>query len=200
MDCDSGYRSINRCAAPFGFIAFIIFALFPLTTCNIKKPADILFINAKVYTVDSDFRVVNSIVIKDGKILFSGDVADAKSKYDAKKTIDLQAKFVYPGLTDAHAHFYHYALDMLTADLTGCTSWQEVLDKVKQHANEHPNGPLVGRGWDQNKWAVKDFPDRKKLDELFPDRVVMLTRIDGHAMIVNQKALDPCRYKRYDKS
>ena len=60
---------------------------------------------------------------------------------------------------------------------------------------EHPHGWLIGYGWDQNDWVIKDFPTNEKLNELFPDRPVLLTRIDGHAAIANQKALNEAGLK-----
>src|SRR5205085_1448104 len=99
-------------------------------------------------------------------------------------------KFIYPGFIDAHAHFVGYGNSLQRVNLVDTKSWDEVLERTKKFANKNPGGWVLGRGWDQNDWDIKEFPDNKKLSELFPDRPVMLTRIDGHAAIANKKALE----------
>ncbi|MCY1515387.1 N-substituted formamide deformylase [compost metagenome] len=81
-------------------------------------------------------------------------------------------------------------MSLQSADLTETSSWDEVLTRLSDFAKSHPDGWLIGRGWDQNDWPDKQFPSKEKLDELFGDRPVFLERIDGHAAIVNQKALN----------
>jgi predicted amidohydrolase YtcJ len=102
---------------------------------------------------------------------------------------------MYPGFIDAHAHFFRYGLGLQTANLVDTKSWEDILDRLQIFAKEHQEGWLIGRGWDQNDWDVKEFPSKEKLDQLFPDRPVLLTRIDGHAAIANQKALDEAGVK-----
>jgi predicted amidohydrolase YtcJ len=159
-------------------------------SCSQKETADLFIHNAKIYTIDSSFSIAESMVVKDGKILAVGKTVDLSSQFEAKNKIDAEGKFIYPGFIDAHCHFYRYALGLNTVDLTGTHSWQEVLDKLQTFAKENPEGWLIGRGWDQNDWDVKSFPTKEKLDELFPRRAVVLTRIDGHAAIANQHALE----------
>lgn len=155
-----------------------------------KERADLLVYNATIYTVDSSFSVAEAMLIKDGKILATGDTASLLQQYDVKEKMDAQGKFIYPGFIDAHAHFVGYGNSLQRVNLVGTNSWDEVIDRVKQFAAANPDGWLLGRGWDQNDWDVKVFPDNSKLNELFPDRPVLLGRIDGHAAIANQKALD----------
>lgn len=169
------------------FIA--VLTLITLISCG-KKQADLLVYNATIYTVDSTFSTAEAFAVKDGKIIAIGKTADLQNEYEAKESIDAQGKFIYPGFIDAHAHFYRYGLALNTVDLTGTTSWDEIIEKVKAFAAQNPNGWLTGRGWDQNDWAVKEFPSKEKLDELFPSRPVILVRVDGHAAIANQNALD----------
>ncbi len=161
-----------------------------LFSCSQKQPVDMLVYNATIYTVDSSFATAEAMVVKDGKIVAVGKLTDLEKKYDTKEKLDAQGKFIYPGFIDAHAHFVGYGLGLQTADLVGTNSWEEILEKLKTFAAENKEGWLIGRGWDQNDWAVKDFPTNEKLNELFPDRPVLLSRIDGHAAIANQKALE----------
>ena len=161
---------------------------FFLFSCQQK--VDLLIYNAKVYTVDSSFSMAEAIAVKGGKIEAVGSSKELLEKYDATEKIDAGGKPVYPGFIDAHAHFFRYGLGLQTADLVETKSWDEILGRLQTFAQQNKEGWIVGRGWDQNDWAVKAYPDKSKLDELFPDRPVLLTRIDGHAAIANQQALD----------
>jgi len=160
--------------------------------CNTKK-ADLVVYNAHIYTVNGNFQAVEAMAIKDGKIIALGSSNDIKAQYPAKETFDALEKSIYPGFIDAHAHFFGYAESLNNANLTETKSWEEVLLRLQDFAKTQPEGWLTGRGWDQNDWPVKEFPTKEKLDELFPHRPVLLTRIDGHAAIVNQKALDEAK-------
>ena len=173
--------------------------LFILISCAQKQKADLLVFNATIYTVDSSFSTTEAMVIKDGKIIATGKTAELEKEYDAKEKMDANGKFIYPGFIDAHAHFVGYGTSLQRVNLVGTNSWQEVVDRTKQFAAENPEGWILGRGWDQNDWTVKEFPEKSELDKLFPDRPVMLTRIDGHAAIANQKALDLAGIKAGDK-
>ena len=172
------------------FIALPLVALLVLfQSCQPTSTADLLVYNAKIYTVDDSFSVVEAMVIKDGKIIATGTKENLAQQYTCMDSLDAKGKFIYPGFIDAHAHFVGYATGLLTVDLTGTQSWEEILEKLKTFANENPEGWIVGRGWDQNDWQNKAYPTNRDLNQLFPDRPVLLTRIDGHAAIANQSAL-----------
>lgn len=161
-----------------------------LSSCGSKQKADLIIQNATIYTVDSSFTSAQSMAIEGGHILATGSNEAISNAYMADSLIDASGQFVYPGFIDAHAHFVGYALGLQKADLTGTDSWESILGRLKEFAAAHPEGWLIGRGWDQNDWANKNFPDNTELNKLFPDRPVVLTRVDGHAVIANQKALD----------
>jgi predicted amidohydrolase YtcJ len=161
-----------------------------LSSCGNKQKADLIIQNATIYTVDSSFEAAQSMAIAGGRILATGSNEAISNAYTADSLVDAAGQFVYPGFIDAHAHFVGYALGLQKADLTGTDSWESILGRLKEFAESHPEGWLIGRGWDQNDWANKNFPDNTELNKLFPDRPVVLTRVDGHAVIANQKALD----------
>lgn len=161
-----------------------------LLSCTSKEKIDLLVFNGTIYTVDSSFSGKEAMAIKDGKIVETGTTAELQKKYSAAGMLDAEGKFIYPGFIDAHAHFVGYGLGLQTVNLVGTASWEEIIDKLKAFAATNPDGWLIGRGWDQNDWAIKEFPDNKLLNELFPDRPVLLTRIDGHAAVANKKALE----------
>ncbi|MDB5111620.1 MAG: amidohydrolase [Mucilaginibacter sp.] len=161
------------------------------TACKQKEfNADLLVKNALVYTVDSNFTNAQAFVINGGKIVAVGNDDDLEKKYLAREVIDAQGKPVYPGFIDAHTHFYRYGLTLQEVKVKGTQSWSEVIDSVKVFAARNPDGWITGNGWDQNRWKVKQFPNKAKLDSLFPVRPVILTRVDGHAVIANQAALN----------
>ncbi len=170
-------------------IGALLASILILCSCTRSK-VDLIIYNAKIYMVNDNFTTVEAMAIKDGKILYLGSTQDVLSKYGASDEIDADKKTVYPGFIDAHAHFFGYGESLQSVDLRGTTSWEAVLQKTLAFAKTHPDGWLTGRGWDQNDWNDKQFPTKEKLDELFPNRPVLLERIDGHASIANQSALN----------
>ena len=162
-----------------------------LTGCSSgKEQVDIILKNAVIYTVDEEFSVVDCMVIKEGKIIAVGSQVELLKKYDAAEVIDAEGGYVYPGFYDPHCHFYHYGVGLSTrADLTDTRSFDEVLKAMKDFAEVNSEGWLIGRGWDNNNWENQSFPDNRELNMLFPDRPVILIRVDGHAVLANEAAL-----------
>jgi predicted amidohydrolase YtcJ len=152
-------------------------------------PVDLIIHNAVIYTVDSSFTIAQSMAIDENKIIDIGSNKDILNKYSANHIIDLEGKFVYPGFIDPHGHYFGYSKSLLNADLYGSKSFEEVISIIKDHHEKYPSEWILGRGWDQNEWPVKEFPNRKQLDEVFPDTPVLLRRVDGHAAIANSEAL-----------
>ena len=175
----------------------LCFLLFTISVSAQRKRIDLLIYNAKIYTVDSRFSKATAIAIKDGKILDIGKNG-LREKYWPAQSINAEEKFIYPGFIDAHAHFFGYANSLQNADLVGTESWEKILTILKNFADSHsPENSqwLLGRGWDQNDWPVKEFPTNDQLNKLFPDRPVLLTRVDGHAAIANGQALEIAEVK-----
>ena len=159
--------------------------------CGFKREqADLIIHNANISTMDTELASAEAMAIKDGRIIEVGPERQIMNKYNATDVIDAQKKFVYPGLIDAHCHFLGYGLGLSQADLVGTNSWDEVVSSVQKQSESYPEGWLMGRGWDQNDWGDGAFPTNDTLDLLFPDRPVFLSRVDGHAAIVNSKAME----------
>ncbi len=164
--------------------------LFALTSCTTNK-VDLIVHHAVIYTVDSAFTVAEAMAVKDGKIIAVGKNDEIQKKYTATENIDVQGAAVYPGFIDAHAHFVAYGSSLFQVDLLGTTTWEEAVARVKEFADKHPDLPWIqGFGWDQNKWPGKVYPTNEALNKLFPGKPVILKRVDGHASIANQKAMD----------
>ena len=174
--------------------------VFLLLSCSTKIKVDLLVYNATIYTVDSSFSISEAMAVKDGKIVETGKTSDLQSKYEAKEKLDAQGKFIYPGFIDAHAHFVGYGQSLFTVDLYDSKSMGEVMQRVKGFDSAHPNETwILGRGWDQNKFPGKTFPTNEELNKLFPDKPVLLERVDGHASIANDKAFELAGVKAGDK-
>ena len=134
-------------------------------------------------------QVAQAIAVDKGKIVAYGTNEQIKM-FQAKNSIDLQNKYVYPGFYDAHCHFLGYGLDLNKINLTGTKSYSDIIELVKQNSTKRTGGWIFGRGWDQNDWEVKEYPTNEILNNLFPDVPVYLLRIDGHAAIVNDYLLN----------
>lgn len=159
-----------------------------LTSCNPR--VDFIVHNAKVYTANRDMDVASAFAVKDGKFIAVGDES-LLDEYQTSNLVDAQGLPVYPGFIDAHCHFLSLGLTQTQVQLEGTKSYEEVIERVKAYADAAESRQVIlGRGWDQNDWENKEFPTKDALDRLFPDIPVALRRIDGHALLVNQKALD----------
>jgi hypothetical protein len=152
---------------------------------------DLMVTNSVVYTVNDSFAVAESFVVKDGKFLAVGTTDEITAKYTSDQVWDAEGLVVYPGFNDAHCHFFGYGMNLMQyADLAGTTSQDSIYLKLQEHRKKTGGDWLLGRGWDQNLWPEKSFPDNQRLNELFPDVPVYLIRIDGHAAWCNSKALE----------
>ena len=154
-----------------------------------KKDADLVVINAKIYTADDNNSIAKSIAINKGKILEVSD-KNLNDKYNTNEILDAKDKAMLPGLIDSHCHFYNLGLDQQVVDLRGTNSFDEIIDRLKIYDLKNDSDVILGRGWDQNDWETKKFPINTLLNENFSNKLVVLERIDGHAYIVNDNALN----------
>jgi len=159
--------------------------------CNSKSNnVDYIYFNGQIITMNDSLPDGSVIVVKNKKIeAIGGNELLSKYECKAENKINLNNQIVYPGFIDAHCHFYGYAKTLLNCDLTKTNSWQQCIKKLVAFEKEfHPEW-IVGRGWDQNDWEEKEFPNNEMLNKLFANTAVFLQRIDGHAAICNEKAL-----------
>jgi len=163
--------------------------LIAASSCKFKEKVPLLVHHASIYTVDDSFSSAEAMAIRDGKIIAIGSNDELLKKYEGEETLDAGGKAIFPGFIDAHCHFTGYATDKWKSDLVGTSSWEEIVNKMVTYSKNAPMLWIYGRGWDQNDWSIKEYPDTKILDSLFPDRPVYLKRVDGHAAIANTTAL-----------
>jgi len=176
-----------------------LFVLISLQACQKKQQLDLIVRNAKVYTVDGKFNIAKGFAVNNGKIIEVADAEELQLKYKGKEVYDAKGRTVYPGFIDAHAHFYGLGLQLQKVDLTNTKSYDEVVERIIKFQEKNQVSFITGRGWDQNDWEDKNFPTRDTLDKLFPNIPIAVTRIDGHAMLVNKKALELAGINRYTK-
>ena len=165
----------------------LLFLTLVLTSCSEK--VDLIVYNAEVYTVDDNNNRATSFAVKDGKFIYVGDDS-VTSKYSSSNIINAEGLPVYPGFIDSHAHFYNLGFFNDQVNLKETKSFEEVLKRVMEFNNSNDKDFIIGRGWDQNDWVNKSFPTNKLLNEEFPDKAIVLRRIDGHAYLVNDFALN----------
>ena len=165
---------------------FILLLILNLGCANNK--ADLIVINSKIYTANKSNEVAKSIAVRNGKII-DIDSINLDNKYEAKKILDANEKTILPGLIDSHCHFYNLGLDQQVVDLRGTTSFEEIIERLKVYDLNNESNVILGRGWDQNDWEIKQFPVNTQLNSIFKNKLVVLERIDGHAYIVNDNAL-----------
>ncbi|MFZ4522888.1 MAG: amidohydrolase [Bacteroidales bacterium] len=170
------------------FSSLMTFWLFNGTP-PMKEKIDLIVTNATVYTIDAANSKAEAIAVHHGKILAIGTNVSISEHYQANSVIDMKGKYIYPGFIDAHCHFVGYALGLQYIDLFGCKSFDEVLKRLPKDGGGEPAKWIVGRGWDQNLWSEKHFPNNSRLSELYPDIPVMLIRVDGHVVLANNEAL-----------
>ncbi len=179
------FRIERMIKSTFFYLSLVL--ILALTSC--QKKVDLIVHNATVYTMEDNIGKASSFVVDDGKFIAVGG-EELLNTYNANKVLDLKELPVYPGFIDSHCHFLSLGLSLQKVDLTGTRSFEEVIGRVKDFAKNKKLKAIVGRGWDQNDWEEKTYPNKSILDELFPEIPVALRRIDGHALLVNQKALD----------
>lgn len=154
-------------------------------------PADLVVTNARVYTADEARPLAEAFAVRDGRVVFVGSKQEAAVLKGANtRVIDAGGHTVIPGMVDAHAHFGGLAQKLRAVDLVGTRSYDEVIARVVERAKSVPKGMWIeGRGWDQNAWGDTRFPTHDKLSGAVPDHPVVLTRVDGHATLVNAAAM-----------
>ncbi len=161
-----------------------------LFSCSTRQQADFILTNGNIYSVDKDFGLYEAMAVKDGKILKLGSNEKILTHYRTTDITNLDGKFVYPGFIDPHSHFIGYSLNLLRANLWMSESMEEIIERLQAHQETMMGEWLLGRGWDQNLFEVREMPDNTLLNDAFPDIPVYIVRVDGHAAVANDKALE----------
>lgn len=156
----------------------------------VAQKADLVLQHGRIYTVDAARSWASAVAVKAGRIVYVGDDSGVQSWIGPKtETRDLQGKLVLPGFIDGHVHPVSSGVEINRCDVTEEETREAVLAKIKKCAQDHPEKPwVIGNGW-----ALPLFPNanpqKEWLDEIVPDRPVMIGSADGHSIWVNSKAL-----------
>ena len=172
-------------------VLIVLVILCVMSSCNSQKmKVDLIVSNATVYTVDDSVGAAESFAVNGGKFIAVGTTKDILAKYSSDQVLDCKGQPVYPGFNDAHCHFFGYGIDLMQyAALDGLSNQESIYNTLVEQSKKTNGGWVLGRGWDQNLWPEKAFPDNKRLSERFPDVPVYLVRVDGHAAWCNAKAM-----------
>ncbi len=159
---------------------------------NAQRSADLVLTNGRIYTVDVTMPIASALAVRGDRVVFVGsDVEAGAVTGTATRVIDLQGKTVVPGIIDAHAHLLGFGTLLRQVNLAGAESYEEVVARVTEWAKTVAPGEwIAGRGWDQTRWPSKEFPTHDALSRAVPNNPVALGRIDGHALLVNAKAME----------
>lgn len=185
---------MNRIAV-LGLI--LSFSLGLIQCAEKKTPADLIIKGGTIYTVESGSPTVEAVAVVADSIVYAGDLKGL-TVYEGERTkvIDLQGKTMTPGFIEGHGHFMGLGYNELNLDLMNITSYEEMVEKVKEAvAKAQPGQWIVGRGWHQDKWTkkpeklVKGFQTHELLSEVSPDNPVYLRHASGHAGFANAKAM-----------
>ena len=181
---DFGYSDAMRSALSWLGVAVPL-----LLSCAAAPRCDRLFVGGTVHAAGGTGRM--EIAVEEGRIVALVAPEDAAARRRAAaEVVDLGGAHVFAGLTEAHGHYTGYGTALEQVDLVGTASLDEVIARVRAAERQTPPGEwLLGRGWDQNDWPEKEFPDRDVLSAAFPAHPVALRRVDGHAVLVNARAL-----------
>ncbi len=180
-------------------LALVIFAGCDRPASQAVHPiADLLLVNADVVTVDPDVPDTEAVAIKGEHILAVGTSEDlSKHIGDETEVIDLDGQMVIPGFIEGHGHYTSFGGSLLILDFRYAKSFAEIVSMVADAAAETPAGEwIVGRGWHQDKWETKEevlvegLPIHDSLSEATPDHPVMLIHTSGHAVFVNERAMN----------
>ena len=182
-------------------ISLITLNIFMILGITAQNQLDTIIYQAKkIYTADTGFSIATAMVVSNGVILHVGSNKTADSLFPRAKKTRFENDILYPGFIDAHCHFLAYSKGLSQVDLVGTKSEQEVVQRAKKYLKKNKSrykkSPtqsipwIIGRGWDQNDWENKAFPNMDALNKAFPEIPVCLSRIDGHAVWINQAAVN----------
>ena len=173
------------------FVILLMVAACAATPHADAQSADTIVHHAKIYTVNAKQPWAEAVAIQGDKIIAVGTEADVE-KFRSPKTkmIDAGGQLVLPGFVDCHIHFLDGSLSLGRVNLEGAKDVADIQQRLREYAARHPGKDwILGRGWDYAMFGAAALPDKKYLDELFPDRPAYLEGYDGHTYWANSKAL-----------
>ncbi len=171
-------------------LLLVLVAAFP-TALPAAEPADLVLLNARIYTVDTHLKLAQALAIREGRIIAVGTSEEMQHWTGPDtKVLDLEGKLVLPGFNDAHTHLAHAGAELISVNLKDTRSVAEFQQRIRTRLPDYQPGEwMTGSGWDQSLWAENRYPTRADLDPVSAEHPMMFTRVDGHSAIVNSRAL-----------
>lgn len=160
-------------------------------SCTSNDSADLVILNGKVLTVDKDNPLAEAVAIKGEEIIAVGSTKKIKAYINGNitKTIDAKGRLVLPGFNDAHVHFR--PLDPDYVELRYVNDPGIITQRVKVQVDKSKPGELVKGGhWDHELFSIREWPSKELLDVVSPRNPVILSRVDGHSVLVNSYVLN----------
>ena len=167
----------------------LLLALLLAGAATTAQAQDLLIRGGKIYTGVDAAPPAEALLVRDGRIAWVGSERDQPTVPSTVPTIDLDGATLFPGFTDGHAHLDGIGWREMTLNLEGSASVAEAMARLTAWAEDHPEGPIVGRGWIETHWPEGRFLTAADLDAAAPGRVVLLGRADGHAVVASSAAL-----------
>jgi predicted amidohydrolase YtcJ len=163
----------------------------PAARAQGATPADLIVTNARIYTVDDGRPMAEAMAVRAGRVQFVGSERGALTlRGPQTRVLDAAGATIIPGIADAHVHLLNLGMALRTVSLVGARTYDEVIERIAAKARELPAGTwITGRGWDQNDWPDTRLPSHEPLSRAVPNHPVSVTRIDGHATLVNAAAM-----------
>jgi predicted amidohydrolase YtcJ len=158
---------------------------------SVSEMADTIFLNGNIYTVNPKMPHAEALAVRGDRIVYVG-TNEGAARYKASHTqvVELEGKTIIPGLIDAHGHFISLGESLQHLSFVDTRSFEEIVAMVGQKVRTTPRDEwILGRGWDQTRWLVKEFPDHHVLSAISPANPVWLSRVDGHAAVGNAEAM-----------
>ncbi|MBV8196523.1 MAG: amidohydrolase [Candidatus Eremiobacteraeota bacterium] len=162
----------------------------PSAVRGAQGAADLIVTAGAIHTADEQHSRVEAFAVRDGRFIYAGSLGGALALRGAGTTVlRFPGETVLPGLIDAHIHLTNVGLDLAEVDLTHVRSFEEVVVRTVAAERTTHDAWILGHGWDQNLWPGGAFPAHERLSAAIPDRPVALSRVDGHAVLANSRAM-----------
>lgn len=186
------HRCLTTAVAFCLFIVLVACSEEPVEPAQGKPAADLVLRNGKIYTLDATRSWAEAVGISNGRIVFVGSDAEAEAALGpSTQVVDLDGRMLLPGFQDIHIHPISGGVEASACDLNGLESVDEYLETIAEYARTHPDEEwITGGGWSMAAFGPGANASRKLLDEVVPDRPVLLSSADGHSAWVNSKALE----------
>jgi len=178
----------------FGINLIVIFSFFIISSCTNNKDsfkADLVLINGKIWTVDSQQPQAQAVAVSNGRILAVGSTKEInKHRGPDTQIVDLKGKLVLPGFHDNHTHFVNAGFNLMGVDLKDAENEKEFGQRLAAASEKLPPGAwITGGNWDHDRWPGGNLPTSELIDQYVPDRPVLVSRYDGHMSVANSLAL-----------